>query len=1236
MAKKRTVFVDVVVDDKGTTKKLAIDSKRLSDGLAKGTKGTKDFDRNMRGVIQTSQAGGRNFAAMAQGITGGIVPAYAAFAAQVFAIGAAFRFLQSAGDLATLQKGQQAYASATGIGLKTLTGRIQEATNNQIAFKEAAQAAAIGTAAGLSGDQLERLGGAAKDVSLLLGRDVTDSFNRLVRGVTKAEPELLDELGIVLRLKDATEEYARALGKNANDLTTFERSQAVANNVLGQAEEKYGKIIDIVNPSVNDFNKFGKAFDDIVNSIRNGLNALLGPIAGFLAENPFATLLVSAPLLNGIIKSMIPSFNGLGTAASDMFGGLADSLKQTEKAANIELTSLRFLAGDAEAATEFVKMTNAELVDLADVSETGFRGLKTLQNGGELAGKTIQTNLKQARLGLGAFADLPETVRDEYVRMFEDLGTASKLSGNKLSSEMSIATSKARLSFVKFKQSAVSQLNKIAVAAQRTALKIATVFTRIISGIGIASLLGDGAMQILEKFGITFDTLSKDQQKYLGILESLNEENASFVELQNELNKEFTELDKLSKTVAINLGNFMKNIDFNEEARQIGKLIDSLQQASTLSVAGASKAIGELGNLADEQLERLNMIRTALTDLIPKENFQKGSKAINNFIGSLDDVIAAIEIARDGSATGRDGNLIFGMNLDLSQFARANSALVSLFTTVQELNKELPDVENKARDAFRELVPDNTYGPLIKDLQLLEQKYAAIDKDVEGSGLKIIAVDEIRKKRVLDLLKLFETEQKRITAAKNTAVKRSIFEVRNSKLLTKFQKERLKSFKEEQSLLDNMTDIQGQINTIYQSAAILNKGVLEQEDQDAITNLILRKNLLTEQVDLLRESRTEMVRLNQAALDGAEQALQKNIFDVLTGKENDFLVFLTKITEGVYTSIANEMSKILTETIFDLFPSSEKTQEEKLKLQYQTIFSDGAGTLGKAIKDELDRYATVAKSLSAQYGRTGLPEEVQSAVVPGNTRNVVGTPPKTSVALGNLSADVQDNSAVTRELTDEIIKTKDIFQKITEQGGHFGTVPKSSSGTLMTPFGGLPRVDKNAAAQETAADTQEQAGMLQTASAQTISNAANTFANTVAAGGQMSARSVGSTALMTFISAFGSAAAGGLTARNGGVMKPYSDGGIARGRNAGYPAILHGTEAVVPLPNGNAIPVEMTGSRGGVNNVSVSVNMGDGSTNVEGGEQGGVNLGKVIAGAVQEELQRQKRPGGILSPLGVA
>ena len=110
-------------------------------------------------------------------------------------------------------------------------------------------------------------------------------------------------------------------------------------------------------------------------------------------------------------------------------------------------------------------------------------------------------------------------------------------------------------------------------------------------------------------------------------------------------------------------------------------------------------------------------------------------------------------------------------------------------------------------------------------------------------------------------------------------------------------------------------------------------------------------------------------------------------------------------------------------------------------------------------------------------------------------------------------------------------------------------------------------------------------------------------------------------------------------ARNGGLLEPYAMGGIARGRDAGYPAVLHGTEAVVPLPNGREIPVEMTGGSGGTNNVSVNISMDNqgGSQQQSTADSGQMKqLGLVISGAVQEELQRQKRPGGILSPYGAA
>ena len=112
--------------------------------------------------------------------------------------------------------------------------------------------------------------------------------------------------------------------------------------------------------------------------------------------------------------------------------------------------------------------------------------------------------------------------------------------------------------------------------------------------------------------------------------------------------------------------------------------------------------------------------------------------------------------------------------------------------------------------------------------------------------------------------------------------------------------------------------------------------------------------------------------------------------------------------------------------------------------------------------------------------------------------------------------------------------------------------------------------------------------------------------------------------------------------RNGGVfsqgkrMQGYAAGGVARGSTSGYPAMLHGTEAVVPLPNGRSIPVEMKDSGATNNNIVVNVST-DGQTSREGSTGPDMDkLGNSIAKAVQVELQNQKRSGGILNPYGVA
>ena len=104
--------------------------------------------------------------------------------------------------------------------------------------------------------------------------------------------------------------------------------------------------------------------------------------------------------------------------------------------------------------------------------------------------------------------------------------------------------------------------------------------------------------------------------------------------------------------------------------------------------------------------------------------------------------------------------------------------------------------------------------------------------------------------------------------------------------------------------------------------------------------------------------------------------------------------------------------------------------------------------------------------------------------------------------------------------------------------------------------------------------------------------------------------------------------------RQGGIMskhgRSYSKGGIADGPNSGYTAMLHGREAVVPLPNGRAIPVEMTGGGMNTNNTNITINIEEGGATTSMDSDGGKELGVAIQGVVQAELEKQMRPGGIL------
>ena len=205
------------------------------------------YGRQKQGLVQTANST-KNFSKLANTIDGdggggtSLVGAYATLAANVFAASAAFNALSRAAEFQQLQQGLEIVGNQSGRTLSVLADNLRDATDGALSLEQASRGAALGVSGGFGAKELTGLAEIAKGASIALGRDLGDAFDRLTRGAIKLEPEILDELGIMVRLDDAVEKYAAQLGKSAGALSQLERRQAFMNEILEQGATKFGDI----------------------------------------------------------------------------------------------------------------------------------------------------------------------------------------------------------------------------------------------------------------------------------------------------------------------------------------------------------------------------------------------------------------------------------------------------------------------------------------------------------------------------------------------------------------------------------------------------------------------------------------------------------------------------------------------------------------------------------------------------------------------------------------------------------------------------------------------------------------------------------------------------------------------------------------------------------------------------------------------------------------------------------
>lgn len=302
----KTVYT-VELQDNGSIKAKTADAKQFNNemgksaGISKAVKASYQSYDQARGAGGTGAAG-RDFAKQAEGL-GGLVRVYATFAANIFAVSAAFNALSNAADTSNLVKGLDQLGAASGKNLGTLAKRITEVTDGAVSMREAMTATSQATAAGMASGDILKMAKGAKQASQALGIDMPDALSRLSRGISKIEPELLDELGIFVRVDKASQDYAKSIGKSVGALTDVEKRAAFAKAVLDQLDKKFSGIDIPANP-------YSQVLASLKNVAQSGLelvNKVLGPIVMLLAQSPTALAVALAGITGILVKQAVPA-----------------------------------------------------------------------------------------------------------------------------------------------------------------------------------------------------------------------------------------------------------------------------------------------------------------------------------------------------------------------------------------------------------------------------------------------------------------------------------------------------------------------------------------------------------------------------------------------------------------------------------------------------------------------------------------------------------------------------------------------------------------------------------------------------------------------------------------------------------------------------------------------------------------------------------------------------------------
>ena len=164
--------------------------------------------------------------------------------------------------------------------------KLKEATNGTMSefdlFQQANNAMILGVTK--NSDEMAEMFDIAQRLGRALGRDTRTSVESLITGIGRQSRLMLDNIGIITKVEEANEAYARSLNKNASQLTDSEKKQAFLNATMEAAREKVALLGEETGSSQDQLDAFGAAMDNLSVNIGKGLGTAFLPLINAMTK----------------------------------------------------------------------------------------------------------------------------------------------------------------------------------------------------------------------------------------------------------------------------------------------------------------------------------------------------------------------------------------------------------------------------------------------------------------------------------------------------------------------------------------------------------------------------------------------------------------------------------------------------------------------------------------------------------------------------------------------------------------------------------------------------------------------------------------------------------------------------------------------------------------------------------------------------------------------------------------